>query len=417
MYNFAEFGVDYKILTLKNGVEVRFLKKKGLPIYIQAYFEAGSRFNEVAGQAHFCEHLLVAGTEKYKTKADLAEVLEKEGGYFEAFTSQDELTFNLAVPRKSGVPLALSVLKEVLTKSLFLEKAFENERQAILSEIENSLQDKIKELDYKLIKRFYPDYDLFLNTLGTKADIEKMQLKNITDFAEKNLIKEKLTFIIAGDVDEDEIMEELNEIELRSGEKTKTPELKPTLAEERQKELIFAETKKENSGFLLGFRCDTKNTKEVVGLSLMQQLFLGRKNPFIEELRYKRGLIYGGGVPLWQFKNTSFFGFRTLIKTEKREEVLEVATNILNKIYKEGINENELKVMKIKMDSDYRFLLQSAKNWVIEEGFWLRIREGEEMGGTLSVLEKASAFSSEEITELYRQFLNPEKMLVEALGV
>lgn len=267
------------------------------------------------------------------------------------------------------------------------------------------------------MKRFYPDCDLFFNTLGTKADIEKMQLKNITDFAEKNLVKNNLTFIIAGDVDEDEIMAGLNEIELRLGEKAKTSELKPTLAEERQKELVFAETEKENSGFLLGFRCDTKNTKEAVGLFLIKQLFLGKKNPLVEELRYKRGLIYGGGVPLLQSKNTSFFGFRTLIKTEKREEVLEVATNIFDKIYKEGINENELKVMKIKMDSDYRFLLQSAKNWVTEEGFWLRIREEGEMGGALSVLEKAEAFSSEEITELFRRFLNPEKMLVEALGV
>ena len=416
MYNFQSFGVDYKVVTLKNGVKVRFLKKAGLPVYIQACFAAGTRFNEVAGAAHFTEHMLVAGTKKFETKSALTGKIEKEGGFLEAFTNPDFLALNLGVPKKSGVATALMVLKEALTNSLFSEKIFLNEQQVILSEIENYLQDKVRVIDYNLYKRLLPDFALRFNTLGARADIEKMQLKEILDFAQKNLVLSRLTYIVTGEFDEEEIIRGLEEINLPAGEKLVWDKFAPTLDKEKETRLDFLKPASKNSGFLLGRRIDTENFEELAGLFLIRQLFVGRNNPFLEELRYKRGFIYGGGTPFLSLKGTSFLGFRTLVATENLEETFAVTLDIFEKIYQKGISEAELEVAKVKLDSYYRFLLQSAKSWLEEENFGLRIgEEGKEINA-LSVLEKTENLNAEVVTELFRKYFKREEMWVETLA-
>jgi predicted Zn-dependent peptidase len=72
-----KFGVDFNETSLTNGVKLYSFYKPNSPIYFRVYFYAGSQFDEGnPGLAHFCEHIMVSGTEKYPTKTILNEKIE-----------------------------------------------------------------------------------------------------------------------------------------------------------------------------------------------------------------------------------------------------------------------------------------------------------------------------------------------------
>ncbi len=79
-----DFGVKREERTLRNGCRVILYKKKNCPLFVKTCFLAGSRFNPEGkdGLAHFVEHMLVAGTKKFRSKDLLSMFLERYGGSF-----------------------------------------------------------------------------------------------------------------------------------------------------------------------------------------------------------------------------------------------------------------------------------------------------------------------------------------------
>ncbi|KXJ97900.1 MAG: Peptidase M16 inactive domain protein [Parcubacteria bacterium OLB19] len=404
MYNFSEFGVDYKTSFLKNKPKICILKRKGAPIHIQACIHAGSRNNSMSGQAHFLEHMLVNGTRLYPSKVLLAEALEKVGGYFEATTDADLIRITVSVSQRKDISLAVTILNEILTASLYREDVFENERQVILREQKDRLRNSSLILMDVFMKQVYSDFELRFQNLGTHESVNNLQLKDIVDFAKNNITIEKTTFIVSGDVEMRDVENLLSEIKLPHG--LEKSFIRPQILIKNER-VVCKKQEGENSDILIGFRCDTETLEDVAGLLLIKQMFTGRGSCLIQELRYKRGLVYGGGVPFWDFNGTSLFGLRTTCATEKIEEVLDVTLNVLKEIYLKGISELEYDNLKIKMDSHYRFNLQTSKEWLEAEVSAERhnIKDDKNMNA-LSIPSFIKQINANRLTEIFRKYID-----------
>lgn len=403
MYNFTNFGVEYKTKTLRNNTRVILLRRKGSPIQIQACIKSGTRYNTIPGLAHFLEHMLVSGTRTYPSKLALTNALEKIGGYLEATTDVDFMRITLSIPQSKYVKFGVFILDEILTSSVFNEDIFSNEKSVILSEQKNKMRDVSMFLMYNLFNKVYSDSDLRFNNLGTAESILKISLNDIKKFYNDNICANRTTFIVSGDVDMCEIEEDLASIKLNDGEYDKEFKLTPIV---NDKKIVLRKQEGEQADILVGFRCDTSNFDEVVGLMLIQQMFMGRSSYFMQELRYKRGLVYGGGVPLWDFCHTSVFGVRTTCATKNLNDVLNIILDVFFKISSNGISELEYKKLKIKFDSHYRFNLQSTKQWIDAESFALRHDFGGKNTNALTVLSRAEDINHIVLTETFKKFLN-----------
>src|SRR6201996_5925425 len=76
-------------------------------------FDAGAR-NERAeenGMAHFLEHLVFKGGEKYADYKDVNETAERLGGVLNAYTSHDLVAFHITV-RAESAPAAVDLLSD-----------------------------------------------------------------------------------------------------------------------------------------------------------------------------------------------------------------------------------------------------------------------------------------------------------------
>ena len=72
-----------KIITLSNGLKVIFLdKKEAFSVSVCAIVRAGSKYEnrDEVGAAHFFEHMLFEGTEKFPNSKKLAGSSEEVGG-------------------------------------------------------------------------------------------------------------------------------------------------------------------------------------------------------------------------------------------------------------------------------------------------------------------------------------------------
>ena len=98
------------------------------------------------GLAHFCEHLLFMGTEKYPSENDYEDYLSKNGGTSNAFTSIDKTVYYFNVDNK-GFEGALDRFAQFFISSKFSEGSVEREINAINSEFSKNKNNDTWRLD------------------------------------------------------------------------------------------------------------------------------------------------------------------------------------------------------------------------------------------------------------------------------
>src|SRR5437763_9274828 len=97
---------------------------------------AGSRYEtrDVAGTAHFLEHLFFKGTERRPTALQIASEIDAFGGVFNAFTSK-EYTAYFVKCAADYVDQAVDVIGDMLNNALIAPAEVERERGVILQEM------------------------------------------------------------------------------------------------------------------------------------------------------------------------------------------------------------------------------------------------------------------------------------------
>jgi len=412
---FKKFGLNYQNLLLENGSEVRLLQRTGAPIHLQACIHAGSRHNTIPGLAHFLEHILVAGTHSYPSKLALANAIEQVGGSFEATTDNDLIRVTISIPHADHVSLGVTILNEILTASLFSEDVFKNEQSVILNEQKDRGQNVMHLLQDSLLSLMYSDFELHYKGLGTAESVSNMQLIDVITFATDNITSDRTTYIVSGDVEMDTVKDSLNKIKLPQGLNEGKTQL---FSSKENNRMVYYNRPGERADLSIGFRCDTNNLEELAGLILIQQMFMGRSSRFINELRYKKGLVYGGKTLFWDFNGTGIFSISTSCAPGNVIEVCDIINNVIAAIASEGITEAECVSLKIKTESHYRFNLQTSKQWTDAEAAAVRHNvEGKTNSNALTILSYIEQMDADSLTEVYRKFFDTNNAYRVVLGL
>lgn len=131
-----------RTLVLDNGLEVLLvsdpdLNKSAASIAI----DAGSYMDpeNAQGLAHFLEHMLFLGTEKYPDEAEYTEYLTQNGGYSNAYTAGDHTNYHFEV-FPDAFEGALDRFAQFFIAPLFTEEFTERELNAVDSEFEKNLE-------------------------------------------------------------------------------------------------------------------------------------------------------------------------------------------------------------------------------------------------------------------------------------
>ena len=168
----------YETYELPNGLKVLLCSdptSTSAAVGMNVHVGACSDPVEVPGLAHFCEHMLFLGTEKYPEEDSFAKFLSANGGYNNAFTDSEKTVYFYEVDGSIDTRFSESLLRfgSFFSGPLFTESATGRELNAIDSENAKNLQNDIFRL-YELEKdRVNSDHPFSKFFTGNKKTLQE----------------------------------------------------------------------------------------------------------------------------------------------------------------------------------------------------------------------------------------------------
>ena len=196
--------------TLPNGLKV-IVVPTGFPklVSIQIPVQTGSR-NEVemgkTGFAHFFEHMMFRGTEKYP-KDNYNNVLKSIGADHNAFTDNDMTVYHILASSPSLETL-MQLESDRFMNLKYSEEDFKTEAGAILGEYNKSFSSPMEILFEKMQDTAYVVHPYKHTTIGFLKDIMDMpnQFDYSRQFFDRWYRPENTALIVVGDVKHEQVL-------------------------------------------------------------------------------------------------------------------------------------------------------------------------------------------------------------------
>jgi zinc protease len=201
--NDGVFPFDYRLVELENGFKA-YLIKAGAPgqVAYVSMVRTGSR-DEVepgkSGFAHFFEHMMFRGTEKYP---DFDAVTAGMGAARNAFTSND-MTVYYEVVASDYLEQVMDLESDRFMNLKYAESDFRTEAGAVLGEYQQGALSPGRFLDEKVRMTAFDRHTYRHTTIGFEADVRAMPegYDYSISFHRQFYRPENVVLVIAGDFD------------------------------------------------------------------------------------------------------------------------------------------------------------------------------------------------------------------------
>jgi predicted Zn-dependent peptidase len=159
--------------TLHNGMPLYRVAVDGTrAVTLLVAFDAGARTErpEENGTAHFLEHLVFKGGEKYPTYRDVNEAAERIGAVLNAYTSHDLVAFHISV-RAQRVAEAADLLTDFVGRPRIDPDELDRERGVVVQEIARANDQPATIAEHLIDEAAFGDHPLGRPVLGTAEHI------------------------------------------------------------------------------------------------------------------------------------------------------------------------------------------------------------------------------------------------------
>lgn len=139
---------EYQVIRLQNSLEVLLVSDPDLENSAASLsVPVGSMHNpdQQLGLAHYLEHMLFLGSERYPTINEYSKFMSQHGGYTNAYTSQDSTVYGFEV-NDSFLGEALDRLADVMRAPLLDQKYAEKERHTVNAEHKTYFDNDMRKL-------------------------------------------------------------------------------------------------------------------------------------------------------------------------------------------------------------------------------------------------------------------------------
>jgi zinc protease len=194
-------SADYETFELKNGLKVHMLKTNSPIVTHAVVYNVGSR-QETSGKegvAHYLEHVMFLGTNKY-SKKDFSTMVKETGAYYNAFTSYDLTFYYLNLPSRH-LKKAIQIEADRMKWLLFDDKLVENEKQVINQE-NKMYKNNVYSVFYDSLRSYiFPTTNYGRTIIGWEDEFNKLTKKDLQDFYNTWYAPNNAQVFIIGDID------------------------------------------------------------------------------------------------------------------------------------------------------------------------------------------------------------------------
>ncbi|MSR85618.1 insulinase family protein [Candidatus Uhrbacteria bacterium] len=337
--------------TLKNGMTALLVPQAGATsMTLMVFAKVGSRYETkpINGVSHFVEHLMFKGTKKRPDTLTISKELDRYGAEYNAFTSKDMTAYYIKIDAKR-TNLAVDILHDMLSASLYDTKEIDRERGVIIEEINMYEDNPRMHIEDLLEGVLFPGNTLGWNIAGPREVIKRVSRQEIINYRDRYYIPSRMTVVVAGK-QAPGILALLNKTfgAIQQPRPKHDRPFTPFHAPKNLKQaLAFQSKNTEQVQLALAFHGLPFGDKRLPAASLLATLLGGNMSSrlFIQ-VRERRGLCYSIHASHQALEDTGVFSIMSGLKKTAVGEASQVILDELKQMIKEKISQEELQRAK-----------------------------------------------------------------------
>jgi predicted Zn-dependent peptidase len=325
--------------TLANGLPLHRIALPGTrAVTVLVAFDAGARTErpEENGMAHFLEHLVFKGGEKYDDYRKVNETAERMGGSLNAYTSHDLVAFHITVRAEAALE-AIDLLTDFVGRPKIDAGELDRERGVVIQEIQRYKDQPSMVAEELIDVAAFGDHPLGRKVLGPEEHIASFSRDAIVAFRSRRWAGERGGAFIVGNLDHvpangavDEAFERFPAL--------LSPEPYEPAPDDIQERVMVQEKDTNQSHLRMMYRpaLDVTDSSQRAAMTIYSTLLGGSMGSrLFDEIREQRGLCYSVWAHDHAFADLSVLGLGAGLDSSKtieaytrmREIVQELATD------------------------------------------------------------------------------------------
>ncbi|RKT73145.1 putative Zn-dependent peptidase [Saccharothrix variisporea] len=342
----SDAGVTVRRSVLPSGLRVITEQIPGVrSASVGLWVQVGSRDErpEVAGAAHYLEHLLFKGTAN-RSAAAIAEEIDAVGGELNAFTAKEHTCYYAHV-LDEDLPLALDLVCDVVFEALCEPRDFETERGVVLEEIAMRDDDPEDLLHDAFLDALLGEHALGRSVLGTERSIQDMERDALFGFYKRRYTLPRMVLAVAGNIDHNHVMRLARKQIGTRLERTGTP-VAPRTGRARiasSRKLVLHSDDTEQAHLMLGVRALDRHDERRFALNVLNAaLGGGMSSRLFQEVRERRGLAYQVYSSVGMYADTGTWSVYAGCQPDRLGDVAGVVRDVLSVVASGGLTDAEV---------------------------------------------------------------------------
>jgi zinc protease len=377
-----EVGGIEEYLYQPNGMNILLLQDNASPVAtVQIVYRVGSKHEVLGntGSTHLLEHLMFKGTPTFNKKNGntITDVLQNTGAQLNATTWYDRTNYFETLP-SDKIELAIQIEADRMRNSLLLREDKEAEMTVVRNEFERGENDPNSLLDKEIWASAYIAHPYHHSTIGWKSDIEKAPIEVLKNFYNTYYWPDNATLTIIGDFKKENVFEL---IEKYFGKITKAPHVMPQPYTEEPQQYGARKIVVRKPGELgvvnKAYKIPGALHEDLPALNILGEIIGSGPSAILNKTFVDTRMGVYTYANATNFKEVGLFtigvGFPT---TSKHEDVDAKITEVVAKIQKEGVTQDEVNRVVAKISAqtilarDGSGVIASELNEAIAAGDW-----------------------------------------------
>jgi len=361
------------LVTLANGLRVVCVPMPHLhSVELACYLGVGGRHDppELAGIAHFLEHMLFRGTAEYPDSLALERAFEAIGGTVNAATDSETTCFHSRVhPDRlaEGVELFASMLLRPRLEEL------DTERRIILEEAREDFNQEGDEINPDNLsgRLLWPGHPMGTPTIGTEEGIRAIDRRALQRHLEEFYRPNNAVIVAAGRVAPEALARAVEDAfaAWQAGPlPVDTPV--PHWQAENHPQFCWVDDADSQVMVQLAFALPGRDNAELIPLRLLRRV-LGGSGPtrLMQRLREELGLTYNVEANLSLYADCGVLSIDLAVAPENLVEAVRETVGVLTRLVAEGIPVDELEAVKRTYLFDLDFSMDQPEAHAVRYGW------------------------------------------------
>jgi predicted Zn-dependent peptidase len=307
-------------------------------------FDAGARTErpDENGMAHFLEHLVFKGGEKYPTHREINETAEQIGGVLNAYTSHDLVAFHITV-RAQAAAQAIDLLTDFVARPRIDPEELDRERGVVIQEINRAYDQPSTIAEYLIDRAAFGEHPLGRTVLGPEEHLRSFAREAIIAFRTRRWSPASGGAFLVGNLEHLPPEKELTQM---LGRFPRLEEPEPYVPAPSFDPQILVEQRETNQSHLRMIyrpQVDVGDIRKRAALTIYSTLLGGSMSSrLFEEIRERRGLCYSVYAIDHAFADVPILQLGSGLQSSKCVEAYGRMREIVSELREHGPTEQEV---------------------------------------------------------------------------